>query len=278
MRHIYLIAKREWLSFFTTPIGYIILGTLSLLTGLGFSLSLFAYARISQAPSDYGYPSIPDFEEMFLSPFLVFCGIMIMFLSPIITMRLFAEEKQRGTIELLLTYPLRDHEIILGKFLAAMGVVAVGLIPIGIDLLLVARYADIEPAVLALGLAAVLLMSATVISLGLFVSSLTRHAITSATLVFGIDLFLFIVGNIAEKMPEQNPVPAAWPAALQSVLGAVYGFVRSFATELALDAHATEMAQGILRPQDPVYYLITTAFFLYATALVLESRNWRGEA
>ncbi|MCC6142327.1 MAG: ABC transporter permease subunit, partial [Candidatus Hydrogenedentes bacterium] len=166
MRNTWAVCKREFASYFLTPTGYVSVGLVALLTGLAFSVSLFAYEKMSQDPSAYNFAATPDFEETFLSPFLVFCGMVVMFLSPLLTMRLMAEERNRGTIELLLTWPLRDRDIIFGKYLAALGMLAIMLLVLVIDMALVAWVTDVEPAVLVLGLATVFLMGAAVLSLG----------------------------------------------------------------------------------------------------------------
>lgn len=269
------VARREFASFFLTPIGYVAVGLYALLSGLGFTFQLLMFSRISQAPSDFGYGTAPDFEEWMLSPFLMYCGLLVMFLAPLITMRLIADERHRGTIELLFTFPLRDRDIVLGKFLAAAGMVFVMMLPVMVDLVIVASLVDIEPAVLVLGLSAAFLMGLSFISLGLFVSSVTHNQVTAGFITFGASMLIYVVGNVAEKLPKGNPVPEAWPDAARAFGGAVYSFFRATMNELAMDNHAKEMAQGIFQPKDPVYYLLFCAFFVYLTFRSLESRNWR---
>jgi ABC-2 type transport system permease protein len=253
----------------------VVTGIFALLSGLGFSLSLLTYAKISQSPAEHGYPTVPDFEESFLSPWLVYCGLLVMFLSPMLTMRLFAEERHKGTIELLLTLPLRDRDIIFGKYLASLGMLMLMMLIVAIDLAVVASLTTVEPAVLALGTATVFLMGAAFLSMGMFVSSMMRNQVTSGAITFGLSLLLFIVGSTAQNLPAENPAPANWPALLREAAGAVYGLVRGLAQQLSVDAHATEMAQGIIAPRDPVYYLLFIAFFVFMTFRVLESRHWR---
>ena len=164
------VAKRELRAFFTTPIGYIVLGAYALISGLGFTASFLFYARMTQSPSNYGYSAVPDFEENFLSPFLVYCGLLFMFIGPLLTMRLFAEERNQGTIELLFTHPLRDRDIIGGKFFAGLVLVGLMVLNLSVYVFLIYRYTDVEVAVLLLGLLSVLLMGAAILSVGVFVS------------------------------------------------------------------------------------------------------------
>ena len=119
MRNIWAVCWREFVSYFITPVGYIIVGTYAVISGLGFTASFLWHARATQSPADYQFEGVPNLEEFFLSPYLVFCGQLMLFIGPLITMRLLAEERNRGTIELLLTHPLRDRDIVFGKYGAA---------------------------------------------------------------------------------------------------------------------------------------------------------------
>ncbi len=275
MKSAWNIGKREFISFFVTPSGYVVLGLIALLTGTAFVLSFLTYVQISQSPFQFGYTTVPDFEETFLSPYFVFCGIMIMFLSPLITMRLISEEYHKGTMELLLTYPLRDRDIIFGKFGSALAVLllAVGLIAINVFLLL--PFTDMEWSVFLFGLCSVFLMGMAILSLGLFISSLITYPITAGLVSFGVYLLLFIVGNVAEKMPQKTSLPNTFPGFLRGSVENIYWLFRSLLLELPLDNHAKNMALGIFEPKDIVYYLLCTAFFVFLTFRALESRNWR---
>lgn len=276
MRNTWAVCKREFNAYFLTPIGYVVVGMVAIIAGMSFSVSFITHADITQNPTLYAYTTVPDFEETFLSPYLVFCGTLIMFLTPLITMRLLAEERHRGTIEFLLTQPLRDREIIFGKYFAALGMLATMLLVIGVNLSVMGYFVDVEPAVLAFGLLAVFLMGAACISLGLFVSAVTKTQIMSGTMTFGVTLILFIVGNLGDDLPVASPVPADWPAVLQQVGGFFYTVVRGVIVELPVDAHAREMALGIVQPVDIAYYVLFSAFFIFLTFRALESRNWRG--
>ncbi len=275
MGNIMAVCRREFSSYFLTPIGYVVVGMFAAISGIAFTVSLFTYARMSVEPTAYGFPSTPDFAETLLSPYLVFCGMLIMFLTPLITMRLVAEEKHRGTMELLFTWPLRDRDIIFGKYFAALGMLFVMMLVIAVHLVLIARITTLEPAVLVFGLLTVALMGSAFISLGLFISSVTRNQITSGTITFGISLLLYVAGNLGEQLPTANPTPEGWPEMLRSVVGWIYALVRGITVELAVDAHASEMALGIVQPRDIAYYLLFTAFFLFLTFRAFESRNWR---
>ncbi len=276
MRNTWAVCKREFAGYFLTPIGYVVVGMVALISGLAFSISFIVYAQMTQSPSSYAMSTVPDFEEWMLSPYLLFCGTLVMFLSPLITMRLLAEERHRGTMELLLTHPLRDREIIFGKFFAALGVLLVIMLIVGVHLLIMGHFIEVEPAVLVFGLLTVLLMGSSFISLGLFVSSVTRNQVTSGTIAFGLSLVLYIIGNLGEDMPETMSAPSSWPAAVSAPLAFLYRIFRALMIELPADNHAREMALGIVAPKDLVYFLLFIAFFIFLTFRALESRNWRG--
>lgn len=276
MEKIIYVAKREFKSYFLTPTGYVMLGLVGLLCGIAFVLSFLAYVDISQSPFQYGYSSVPDFEETFLSPYFVFCGILIMFLSPLITMRLFSEEYSKGTIELLFTYPLKDRDIILGKFLASLGILTLSVCVIGCNSFLLLPYTEVEPVVLVFGLFSVFLMGMAVLSVGMFVSSLISTPITAGLVSFGVYLVLFVIGNVAEKMPTKSPAPESLPQTMQKLVENMYFVLKGLMLELPLDNHAKNMALGIFEPKDIVYYLLWTIFFIFLTFRSLESRNWKG--
>jgi ABC-2 type transport system permease protein len=277
MRNTWAVCKREFKSFFLTPVGYVVVGIFAMIAGLSFSISFITHSDITQNPTMYAYTAVPDFEETFLSPYLVFCGMLIMFLAPLLTMRLLAEERHRGTIEFLLTQPLRDREIIFGKYLAALGVLGVMMLVVGVNLSIMGWFVDkVEPPVLIFGLLTVFLMGAACISLGLFVSSVTTTQIMSGTVTFGVTLILFILGNLGEDMPVDSPTPEGWPATLRTVIAFFYRIFRGLVVELPIDAHAKDMALGVVQPLDIAYYVLFSAFFLFLTFRALESRNWRG--
>ena len=275
MRPMWAICKREFSGYFTTPVGYVVVGAFAAISGLVFSSMLLFYAKVSTNPSMYEYSTVPDFEEIFLSPYLVFAGTLIMFLGPLVTMRLLAEERNRGTMELLLTHPLRDRDILFGKFLAALGMLFVMMLVVGVHLVLVAHYATVEPAVLGFGLLTVFLMGAAFLSFGLFVSAMSSNQITAATLTFAFWFISYMLGSMNDKLPKTNPAPAEWAESVRNLIGHAYNLLLNIVNELPLDVHARQMAQGILAPKDVVYYLLVTAFFLFLTFRALESRKWR---
>jgi len=278
MTKMWAVCKREFVGYFITPIGYVVAGVYAAITGIGFVASFIFYARVSQSPATYDYQGVPDLEETMLSPFLVFCGQVLLFLAPLITMRLLAEEKHRGTIELLLTHPLRDREIIFGKYLAALGMTAVLVLMVGVDMAIVGWVTQVETAVLLFGLLAVFLMAASFLTVGLFISAVAKNPMTAATATFGAFFVTYILGAVSKDLPETIPTPESLSEGMQRAAAFLYGIFRGIAIELPIDAHARDMAEGIVQPEDIAYYLLFSAFFLFLTFRALESRKWRAFA
>lgn len=275
MRNAWAVCKREFTYYFITPVGYVVTGVFAAIVGLAFTGSFIMYARITKAPSFYSYPGVPDFEETFLSQFLVFCGLFIMFIGPLVTMWLMAGERYRGTMELLLTQPLRDRDIVFGKFMAALGVLLVLLAVVGFYMGIVAYYVDVEPAVLVLGLVAVFLMGMSFMSVGLFISTLSNNPIVAGVMTLGVWFVSYVLGSLGADLKATNPAPAHWPEGLKNLVGSGYGLLVEVVKQLPLDSHAKDMAQGVLAPRDVAYYLLFTAFFLFLTFRALDARKWR---
>jgi len=275
MSRAWAICKRELRAYFTTPVGYIILGSYALISGLGFTASFLFYALMSESPSTYGYAAVPDIEETFLSPYIVYCGLILMFIGPLITMRLLAEERNQGTVELLFTQPLRDRDIVFGKYLAGVIMVLAMVATLTVYVVLMYSYTAVEVSVLLLGLLAVFLMGAAFVSLGLFISALCSSQVTAATLTFAAFFVIFIVGYFGDELPEQSPIPATWPAPAQQAAASVYSGFRTFIVGLPIETHARDMAEGIFEPQDLLYYVLFVVFFLFLTFRALEARHWK---
>lgn len=275
MSKAWAICKREIAAFFITPVGYVVLGTFALISGLGFTASFLFYGVMSESPSSWDFTAVPDFEETFLSPFLVYCGTIMMFIGPLITMRLFAEEHNQGTMEMLLTHPLRDRDIIAGKYGAGLLMILAMVAIVFVYIAIIYRFVSVEPVVLAFGLVSVFLMGAALVSLGLFISALCRSQITAATITFGLFFLLLMLGYFGEEMSEKSPTPESWPEQIRSIADAAYAVFYTVVRALPLDGHAKTMAEGILQPIDIAYYVLFSAFFIFLTFRALESRRWR---
>jgi ABC-2 type transport system permease protein len=170
-------------------------------------------------------------------------------------MRLFAEEKKSGTIELLLTYPVRDGEVLLGKYLAALTVFVAMLALTLAYPLIVAWVTPVEWGPLATGYLGLLLQGAAFIAIGILISSLTENQIVAAVATFGTLLIFWVI---------------AWAS---DSAGGNLGRVLS---HLSLTEHFDSFAKGVIDTKDLIYYLNLTILALFLTLRSLESKRWRG--
>src|SRR4051794_12883583 len=195
MSNVQAIAHKELKSYFASPIAYIVIGLWALLYGYFYAAILHFFVQQSLQMSQFGMqgPQSVNVNQQLIRPLLQNVLILILFLMPMVTMRAYSEEKRSGTIELLLTSPLTDLEIILGKFFGALALwaimLAVSLIHIG--LLFIYGRPEWKPIATAyLGL---LLLGGCFISVGLFISSLTKNQIVAGMVTFAVFLFLWVI-------------------------------------------------------------------------------------
>lgn len=250
VRNVWAIVQKEWRHYFGSPIAYVALFIWALLFG-GFYSLYFSYvleASERGAMSPYGGGGI-SFNERLIAPVLHNMAVVALFLTPMLTMRLFAEEKRQGTIELLATAPLTDLQVVLGKFLGALALYAVMLASGLLNFLVLWTHAITAPdwKPLLTGALALLLLGASFISIGLFLSTLTRNQIIAGSLTFGILLGIWILG---------------W---LDQPVLSYLGLVR----------HSEDMMKGVLDLKDVVYYLSFTFFGLFLAQQSVESQRWR---
>jgi ABC-2 type transport system permease protein len=182
-------------------------------------------------------------------------SIIILFIMPMITMRTYAEEKRSGTMELLLTSPLTDVQIILGKFLGAMGLFAAMLLVTAIDVAILFRLGNPEWKPVLTGYLGLLLLGGCFLSLGLLISSLTKNQIVAGGMTFGVFLLLWIVNWFADGVGPTT---------------------REVLNYLSITAHLEDFVRGILDTKHIVYYLSFITFGLFLTAKSVDSERWRG--
>ena len=253
MNNVIAIAQKEWRSYFASPIGYVITGLFAVLFGWIFYAYLSFFVRSSEQMSMGG--GVPNVNQQMIAGLLQTTATIILFVMPMITMRTYAEEKRSGTIELLLTSPLTDVQIILGKFLGAMGLyasmLAITLVHIG--LLFVFGSPEWRPiATTYLGL---LLMGGCFVSVGLLISSLTKNQIVAGMITFGVFLMLWVINWIASFMGPTT----------QQVLN-----------YLSITDHLDDFTKGILDTKHLVYYVSFITFGLFLTARSVDTERWRG--
>ena len=253
VRNVLAIAGKELRSYFASPMGYILVGLFALLFGAFFRAYLWNFAQRSQQMMMGGGPV--NVNEWMIAPVLHNAAILILFIMPMITMRTYAEEKRSGTMELLLTSPLTDMQIILGKFLGAMGLFAAMLLVTAIDVALLFRLGNPEWKPVLTGYFGLLLLGGCFLSLGLLISSLTKNQIVAGGITFGVFLLLWIVNWFADSVGPTT---------------------RGVLDYLSITAHLEDFIRGILDTKHIVYYLSFITFGLFLTAKSVDSERWRG--
>jgi ABC-2 type transport system permease protein len=197
----------------------------------------------------------PNVNQHMISGLLQNAAVIILFVMPMITMRTYSEEKRSGTIELLLTSPVSDVQIILGKFFGAMGLYAamLGVTVLYVSILFFLGNPEWKPVIA--GYLGLLLMGGCFIAVGLLVSSLTKNQIVAGVATFAVFLFLWVINWIGES---------AGPTG------------REIVTYVSITDHFTDFARGVVDTKHVVYYLSFITFGLFLTAKSVDSERWRG--
>jgi ABC-2 type transport system permease protein len=256
MNNILAIAHKELKSYFSTPIAYIVIGFFALLFGYFFYAMLVIF---NQQSAQFGgvEGGAVDINQQLIRPLFLNASVILLFVLPLITMRTYSEEKRSGTIELLLTSPVTDVEIILGKFLGAMALYAAMLAITVIHMLLLFSYANPKPewTVPVIGYVGLLLMGGCFISVGLLISSLTKNQIVSGMVTFAVFLLLWVINWIASFTGPTT----------QSVLN-----------YLSITDHFDDFTRGILDTKHLIYYFSVMSFGLFLTARSVDTERWKG--
>lgn len=229
------IALKEFKSYLASPMAYVVTAIFLAATGAVFSIS----------PSTY--------METSINGFLGAGGILLLLFTPLLTMRLLAEERKMGTTELLLTAPVRDSEVILGKFLGGVGILTAMLVLTLYYPILLFLFGDPDIGPIATGYLGLLLLGYTALAIGLFASSLTSNQIVAAVVGGGILLTLWFVGMSASFLPQ--------------ALGKVINY-------LSLSYYFPDFMRGVIDTRGIVYYLSVTALFLFLGIRSLENSRW----
>jgi len=253
---IWAIFKKEMRLYFTSPVAWVVFTIFLLIAGY-FFYSIFAFFTLASMQSAMNPQMGRDLNvtDSVMRPLFSNISVILLLLMPLVTMRLFAEERRAGTIELLLTYPVRDGAVLAGKYLSAFALYA---IMIGLTLLypgIVVYFARLEWGPILTGYLGLLLMGATFIAVGVFASSLTENQIVAAITTFGALLIFWILG---------------WSA---DYAGGTAGKVLQF---LSILEHNDSFSKGVLDTKDVLYYLNFTVLALFLTLRSLEARRWKG--
>lgn len=264
MSNVWAIYKRELRAYFFSPLAYVLYFFFLIVTAVFFNMYFTAYVQFSQQymmamqyQQGYGAPPLPNYTQMVLQGMTGVMTFILLFIAPMISMRLFSEEKKMGTFELLFTYPVKDIEVLMAKYLAAMTVFS-GMLILTFAYVLLSINAVPEqtyvPAVLASYLG-VFLVGSAFLSFGLFASALTENQIVAGFITFAVLLVLWMIGFVDEIRP--------------GILGDICNHISVF-------SHFDQFGKGVIDTGHAAYYVLFTTFFLFFSLRVLESNRWRG--
>jgi len=242
MKTFLALTRRELGVYFISPMAYIILTSLLAIAGAVFYANM-ARAAENQLPVDF-------FQT------LAFIVYIIVLTSPLVTMRLIAEEKNKGTLEIMLTAPISDAAFVLAKFAAAMVLLAYLLVLTLGYLVIISRYGLVDYGAVACGYFGVFLVGAVIYSIGLFVSSVSASQVTAGVITLAIALILVMAQMIGSTMAEV------------SFWSEVLGYID-------IPTNFGDFLRGVVDRTRLVYLSSVVAFFLFLTTRVLESRRWR---
>ena len=257
MRNVFTIAGREVRSYFSSPVAYVLLAAFLGLAGYFFFALLSAF---NQSLAIYSMMRNPEMlqrfnlNEMVIRPLLHNMSVLLIFVIPAITMRMFPEEKTSGTYELLLTSPVRVSEIVLGKFLGALVLVMLMIVLSGFFGLLLLAYGNPELPMMLSGYLGLALMAISFLAIGTLISSFTDNVVVAYTGALFALLVLYTIGWLGETV--------------QGPLGSMIKYV-------SITDHFQELLKGLIDTKDLVYFATVLVVSLFLTLRSVESVRWR---
>lgn len=254
MRNIWTICRRELYSYFVSPIAWVLLTIFAFLSGYFTYAATAFFVREGIEMQMQGQSMPMSVNDRIIVPVLQNVAVIALFLIPLIAMRLFAEEKKQGTIELLVTSPVNDLQMITGKWLSAVMLYGALLVVMFADLSFVFIYGSPDWKPVALGFLGLLLQGASILSLCTFISTLTKNQIVAAAIGFALSLLLYVI---------------SWATAFDS------SAVATVLSYLSIVSHFDSFSRGVLDSKDFIFYLSMIFFGLFLTARSLESMRWR---
>lgn len=235
MHNIGTIYRKEFKSFFYSPVAYIVMIVFISITGWFFTKDLFVVGLVTMRGV---FDLLP---------------LMLMFFIPAMTMRTFSDEKKSGTLELLLTKPVSDLDIVTGKFLAVLAFTGITLVPTLVYMITLAFLGPLSISTVLTSYLALLLMSSMFISIGIFCSSLTEYQVVAFIVGFFILLPFILLNKVLVFLPAS---------------------LASFFEYISADFHYQNIAKGVLDTRSIIYFISGTAIFIVLTLTSLAKRKW----
>jgi ABC-2 type transport system permease protein len=260
MKGVYPIFRKEMSLYFVSPIAYVVAGVFLVLTGFFFQTLLDLVIRQSfQAAMQamrFGGPVEIDVPGVVSREFFGVTGTILMFIVPMLTMGVYAEERKRGTMELLATSPVTDLELVLGKFLASLSLLLVMLLPTALQFAILYRSSDPAPPwrIVLAGYLGVVLLGSALIALGSFLSSLTENQIIASVTTFGLFLVLWVLDASVRNS------------------GSRVGETLQY---LSILRHYEDFTRGVVDTSNLIFYVSLIVLGLFLTLRSLDSLRWR---
>jgi ABC-2 type transport system permease protein len=254
VRNLLIIYRKEMRSYFVSPVAYLLLTMFAVVCGLFFSSAVISFVNAAMQMQMSGQSFPMNLNEDVVRPLLSTFAVISLFFVPMISMRLFAEEKRTGTIELLATSPIRDIEVILGKWLAAVTLYALMLLVTVLDFCFLFIYGNPDWKPMALGYLGLLLLGGALLAIGTLISTTTKNQIVAGGATFGVCLVLWIIGWAGEYDSS------LWSQVCQY---------------LSVTVHLDSFSKGLFDVKDAVFYVSLIFLGLFLTARSMESLRWR---
>jgi ABC-2 type transport system permease protein len=261
MKGILAIYRRELGSYFVSPIAYIVIGLFLVVTGYFFSnilgiLMERAMMAQMQAMQGRGAPPDVDVPGLVIRNFVGVISTMLLFLMPMLTMGVYAEERKRGTMEMLMTSPITELQIVIGKYLALLTLYAAMLAPTLVYHVVMGMYSEpkLPWKIVWAGYLGVFLLGAVLLALGSFISSLTENQIVAGVITFVLFLLLWVLDM-----------------GVRGLSGAAGEIVKY----LSILQHYEEFSQGVIDTSSVIFYLSGILLGLFLTLRSLDSMRWR---
>ena len=254
MRNVWIICRKELRSYFVSPVAYLLLAMFAVIFGFFFWNILGYFIREGTEAMMSGQMFPMNLNERVIRPLLSNISVVGLFLIPMITMRLFAEEKRTGTIELLATSPVSDIQVILGKWTAAVVLYGGMLLLSALNFLFLFKYGRPDWKPLAIGYLGLLLQAGALLAIGTFISTLTKNQIIAGAVTFAVCLLLWILEWVT------GFDTAAWARVM---------------AYMSVITHFESFAKGLLDSKDVIFYVTLIFLGLFLTARSMESLRWR---
>jgi ABC-2 type transport system permease protein len=255
MRNILAIWQREMKSYFVSPIAYVVLTIFLLVSGIFFYGYLMQIIQATMMQAQYGQGSQPiDVPGIVIRALLQTMSVLLLFIIPMLTMGLFAEEKKRGTIELLLTTPVGHFQAIAGKYLASLTFLLIMLLANAITTFPLYIYGKPDLMPVLSGYLGMFLFGMALLAIGLFFSTLTENQIVAVIITFGVSLALFVIEQLA---------------------GSTTGVTQNVVNYLSVLSHLEDFIKGVVDTSHVIYYVTFAFVGLFLAYRSLESMRWK---